>query len=407
MSEAQRPPLTVCTLIESYYPVVGGMETQARNLAGALNEAGVKVVFVTRRSSRDTPRHELVDGAPVWRCGPAGSSTRLRWAMCLTCIPLLIAKRKEFDIIFVPGFRALGLTAVLMGRLLRKPCILKAESSGEMSGGFFGTGLKRAGLNPAGALVRTVMRLRNRLLAKATAFVSMSSDMTAEFIAGGVRADLIHLIPQTVNVERFSEVDSATKHQLRERLGLPLESLIVTYTGRLVSYKGVLSLARAWTRIHAAHPTATLVFVGEGSADVCNCEAELQTLVRDHGLTDCVRFTGAIDHVEEYLQTSDILAFPTENEAFGISLIEGMACGLAAISTPIGGIKDILTDGDNGLIVEAGHTVQLEDALLRLLGDAELRAAIGARGVASVHARYTWKIVAGLYVDLLESCRRA
>ncbi|MBW2690427.1 MAG: glycosyltransferase family 4 protein [Deltaproteobacteria bacterium] len=404
MNEPASRPLTVCMLVESYFPVVGGMETQARNIAKALVEEGVKVIFVTRRPSASVPKNDTVDNARVWRCSPTSSKTRFRWALCVTSIPILFAWRRDYDIILVPGFRALGLTAVLMGWLLRKPCILKAESSGEMSGTFFGAGLARAGLSLGSRLVRAVMRLRNNVLAHADAFVSMSSDMSAEFISAGIAESQIHVIPQTVDTDRFSPAPVTRRLELRRRLGLPEDDIIVVYTGRLVSYKGILVLAHAWPSIHRAHPRTTLVFVGEGSADIFNCEQELHNVVREHGLQDSVTFAGAVGNVEEYLQASDILAFPTENEAFGISLIEGMACGLAPVSTTVGGVKDILDDERNGLAIEAGNEAQLREALLRLIEDEGLRKALGEEAVLTVRTRYTWKIVSGLYIDLFKAC---
>ncbi|NIS66188.1 MAG: glycosyltransferase, partial [Gemmatimonadales bacterium] len=135
---------------------------------------------------------------------------------------------------------------------------------------------------------------------------------------------------------------------------------IVTYTGRLVSYKGLPVLLSVWKRLHERHPSAVLVLVGGGSLDMHDCEEELKRYVRENGLSASVRFTGNVQNVEDYLRASDVFAFPTEIEAFGISLIEAMACELPAVSTPVGGIKDILRHEENGLIVEVGNETQLE-----------------------------------------------
>jgi glycosyltransferase involved in cell wall biosynthesis len=245
-----------------------------------------------------------------------------------------------------------------------------------------------------------LLGLRNRLLARADALVSMSSDLTAEFRDGGVPAERIHLIPQTVEIARFRPAAPADRPALRKKLGLPEQGLIVVFTGRLVSYKGLPALLDAWKGLAPRHPGATLVLVGAGGVDVYNCEEALRRFVREHGLEDRVIFTGSRTNVEEYLQASDILAFPTENEAFGISLIEGMACGLPSVSTTVGGVKDILAHDVNGLVVEPGNSGQLGAALDRLLRDPDLRARLGRAAARTVRERYTREIVSVQYLEL-------
>ena len=88
---------------------------------------------------------------------------------------------------------------------------------------------------------------------------------------------------------------------------------------------------RVWLEVQRQHPNVKLLVVGAGGLDIHNCEAELKAYVIANGLQDSVHFTGSVENVHEYLQVADIFVFPTENEAFGISLIEAMACGLPAI----------------------------------------------------------------------------
>jgi L-malate glycosyltransferase len=104
-------------------------------------------------------------------------------------------------------------------------------------------------------------------------------------------------------------------------------------------------------------------------------------------------------NVHEYLQAADLFVFPTENEAFGISLIEAMACGLAVIGTAIGGVKDILQHNRNGLVVPAGDFEQLLAALDTLLADGAARERLGRAALQTVRERYTAASVTRQYVD--------
>jgi len=398
MSASQSP--RICIFLESYYPVVGGMESQAYNLAETLARLGVSQLVVTRRTDPGLAAQEMVNGLLVHRVPPTGRSSRNRWALLVTAPPALARLRDEYDVIFVPGFRGLGLAAVRAARGLGKRCVLKAESCGEMSGAFFAGGLRRIGLRPDAGLPGQFLRWRNRQLARADAFVSMSSELTEEFVQGGVPRERITLIPQTVEVARFCPVSGEQKKALRARLGLPADELLVIFTGRLVSYKGLPVLADVWRDLCREFPVARLVLVGAGGVDQFNCEEQLRNFVRSEGLQERVIFTGARANVHEYLQASDIFAFPTENEAFGISLIEAMACGLPVVSTAIGGIKDIIQPDANGLMIAPGDRSALRAALRQLLADAGLRDRLGEAAAASVRQHYTREIVGAQYLKL-------
>lgn len=394
----------ICMFLESYHPVVGGMETQARTLAAGLTELGIEVLFITRRTGPELERTGVVDGCRVVRVGPSGRSSRLRWALAFTALPTLIKHRREYDIIFVPGLRALGLTALLVARLLGKKAILKGESCGELSGEFFRTGLKTAKLKLSSGPVKLALALRNKLAARADAFVSMSTEMTEEFTSCGVPAGRIYVIPQTIDTERFKPpADEQERKDIRARLKLPKTGRIILYTGRLVSYKGIPLLVEAWEKLMADYPEDTLVIVGCGGVDVYNCEDALHEYVAKHQMSERVLFTGAVGNVEDYLKAGDLFAFPTENEAFGISLIEAMACRLPVIGTLIGGIPDILEDGVNGLLIEAGSEPIIREALNRLLQDNELSQGLAQTGYETAQNRYTRPNVARQYLTLFNT----
>jgi glycosyltransferase involved in cell wall biosynthesis len=392
----------ICLLTETYYPVVGGGETQARALAEDLVADGFKVLVVTRRSSRALRKLDQIAGVTVCRTPPIGGGQFKRWSMVFTCLPVLLSRRREYDLILVSGFKALGLTAVIASRLLGKRCILKADSNGEMSGAFFDRGRQTLGLRSDSKLFRLFLTMRNRILRRADCFVAISADIAGELRQHGVSNEAIESITNSVDTRVFSPVNAGMKADLRRKLLLPGDRTIVTFTGRLVSYKGLPLLLRVWEQILQADRQALLVLVGSGGLDINNCEAELREFVQARGLQHGVRFTGDVRNVHEYLQASDIFVFPTEKEAFGIALVEAMACGLPVIATPTGGIKEIVVDRQNGLLVEAGNFQQLYEAIQRLITDASAGTALGRAAVATARARYPRNVVLGKYIDLFE-----
>ena len=347
-------------------------------------------------------RHGTEDGIPVHRVPWPGGSTRLRWILAFTCFPALIAKKREYDLLFVSSFRSIGLSALFASRLVRKPCVLKAESLGEMSGSCFSPGLRALGLKWSGPIVQAIVHMRNRMLVKADCFVAMSSEIAAEFRNNGVPPDRLVQIPNAVDTETFCPIAPGDKQAARLKLGLPEHCKLVLFAGRLVTYKGVMTLIHAWERIAPSHPDARLVMVGAGSEDVERCEDEVRQFVVDHKLEKSVIFTGEVNDVQRYYKVCDIFVFPSHYEAFGLVLIEAMACGLPIVSANVGGPQDVIEDGRNGLFVPPFDERELQSTLERLLGDEQLCRRLSEAGLSTIHKRFSKEVVAESYAELFK-----
>ncbi len=398
----------LCMVTEKFFPVIGGAETQGMALAEDLIAAGHEVQVVTRRSSHDFPPREQIGEIRIHRLGPSGPGQLKKWGMVVTSFLFYLRHLRRYDIILVSGFRVLGISAVLAGWLLGKPCILKADNNGEFSGEYFRQGIATLRLRWASSLIGAVVRARNALFRRATAFVALSRDIRDELVRGGVPEGRIIDIPNGYDPARFSPaVDPADRQRIRERLGLPAQGPLVVFTGRLLRAKGLPSLLEAWRDIAAASASPTLVIIGSGAGLMDACDDELHAYVRDHGLAGRVVFTGSVRNVEDYLRAADIFAFPTEDEAFGISLIEAMATGLACVASAVGGIKDILRDGENGLLVPPKDPAALRRALQRLLDDPALATALGQRAALEAGSRFARASVARQYAALFDALTRS
>jgi O-antigen/teichoic acid export membrane protein/glycosyltransferase involved in cell wall biosynthesis len=396
----------VCFLLESYHPVVGGMETQARTLVEDFVLRGRQIMVLTRRSYVHLPRREEKDGVTIFRLGPAGDGQLRRWALLVTCLPTLIRRHRDYDLLHVMGFRVLGIPALLIAWLFNKKCILRAENNGEFSGEFFAPGLARMHLTLAFPPLRLALSLRNRLLRQADRYVSISSRITAELRAGGVPAERIVELPNSVDINRFHPVDAGTKTELRRQLELPIDRPILAYSGRLVTFKGLPQLLEVWQAMVKDGRRGLLLLIGGGGSDLHNCESQLRNEVLRAGLEDSVRFTGDVDNVHEFLQAADLFAFPTTEEAFGIALIEAMACALPVVTTEVGGLRDIVRHDYNSWVVEAGHAGQLRHGLEKVLDDPELAVRLGNAALTTVLERYERQLVADRYLELLTAITR-
>jgi glycosyltransferase involved in cell wall biosynthesis len=401
--DLSRPPAIprVCILTETYYPVVGGGEVQARNLACDLMAAGARAIVISRRTDDKLARREDVDGVPVYRVGPSGKGRSKKWSLVSAVVPPLFKLRDQYDVILVCGYRILGIPAVVVSKLLGKRCVLKADSNGEMSGAFFAAGLAQHGMTPSSWIARSFVWARNHILRRADAFVAISSTIAAELEAHGVARARIHAIPNGVDTHLFRPVTPSEKMALRHRLGLSPTMRIAVYTGRLVSYKGLPLLLRAWKEIQTRHASVGLVLVGSGGLDMHNCEADLRQYVAAHGLGSSVFFTGNVRNVHEYLQAADLFVFPTEKEAFSVSLIEAMACGLPCVATTVGGANDIVIDRHNGLLVPPSDLGRLLAAIDALLSDTSQVTALGAMAAQTARERCAREMVARQYAELV------
>jgi glycosyltransferase involved in cell wall biosynthesis len=312
----------------------------------------------------------------------------------------LVVRHRHWDIVLVSGYRVLGIAAVAAARLLGKRVVLKADNDGEMSGAYFKGGAEKLGIGGAERTLRAFVAARNLLLRRADHFVSLSSTIADELIANGVPPAEITRIPNSVDISRFKPVSPGEKAPLRAALGLPTTGPVVVFTGRLLQSKGVLDLVQSWAELAPDFPDATLVIVGSGQHLMHSCEAELHESIAELGLGDRVVTTGFVTNVESYLKAADIFAFPTTEEAFGISAIEAMAAGLAVVATRVGGLNDIIDPEVNGLQIEAHDQPALTAALRRLLADPGLCARLGQKAMATVEARYTTDAVLARYAEL-------
>jgi glycosyltransferase involved in cell wall biosynthesis len=393
----------VCIFTETYYPLMGGGETQSRLLAEGLIANGHSVILLTRRSDASLQKTERYGRLDVYRLAPSGTGQLKKWGLLFSSLPMLLRLHSRYDLLFVSGYRIIGPAAILIGKLLGKPVILKADNQGEMSGEFFESGLKKFDISRTSLPFRWFLGIRNAILKKADAFSAISPEIASEWTSSGVPAEKVYLIPNAVDITRFVPVVSEQKDILRGKLDLPSNAVIAIYTGRLVSYKGLPLLLRVWKEILCSHENVLLLLAGTGGLDIHNCESELRAYVKSNDLQKAVQFLGAVENVPEYLQASDLFVFPTENDAFPSSLVEAMACALPVVTTPVGAIKSIITHGKNGLLVGPGNLQQLYQALHVLLSNDGLASRLGQAALQTVREKYSKENVVADYLSLFQS----
>lgn len=195
--------------------------------------------------------------------------------------------------------------------------------------------------------------------------------------AGGWPAEALHVVRNWIDASRFLPV--ADVGALRRELHLPVDGRILMFVGRVCEQKGVDVLIRAFARLAVSDVGVTLVVVGRIAAEyAATLRATLDSLDPDARARIILR--PATSTPEKYYAAADLACAPSiGDEAFGLTVLEAMACGVPVVTSPIGIIPDIVGDQDVGLLAPPGDARELADRLQHWLADPVACRAAGSR----------------------------
>lgn len=186
-----------------------------------------------------------------------------------------------------------------------------------------------------------------------------------------VPPDKVTVLMNGVDLSRFRRVLGGPR-AMRERLGLPLDRRLVTCVGQLIDWKGIHYLVDAADLLRDRTDVLFLI-VGDGDR-----RAALDDQVRRLGLEDRVRLLGKRDDVHDLLSASDLFVCPSVwDEALGYVILEAMAVGLPVVASRVGGIPEVVKDGENGLLVAPRDPAALAGAIAELIDDRDRRQTMG------------------------------
>ena len=208
------------------------------------------------------------------------------------------------------------------------------------------------------------------------------------------------VVPSGVPTARL-RASAPSRAAARARLGLPAGAFVIAGVGRLVPIKGFDLLVDALPAIAARVPSACALLIGDGEE-----RAALEARAAARGVGARLRITGALTDVTGVLAAADVLAAPSRNEGMGRVLVEAMAIGLPVVGTRVGGIPDVILDGECGRLVAAEDAAALADALAELGADAALRAKLGAAAVPRAEA-FSTDVAAAAMGSIYDACLRA
>jgi glycosyltransferase involved in cell wall biosynthesis len=218
--------------------------------------------------------------------------------------------------------------------------------------------------------------LADRVLSRYTDAAIAVSASTREFLVDQrfVPRERVRLIWNGAPLDEFAPVAPERARATRASLGLPQDAVVFGTIGRLSAQKGHVFLLESAVQVLAKHAAARLLIVGDG-----DLMAPLRDLAQALGIADRTVFAGHRSDVAELLGALDVFCISSLYEGTPLALFEAMAAGKAIVSTAVDGCREVLTEGETGLMVPPADARALAGALDRVLSDAALRAALASR----------------------------
>jgi glycosyltransferase involved in cell wall biosynthesis len=362
-----------------FYPHAGGVESHVRTLAREFAREGHQVAVITSRYRRDLPATETVDGYQVVRSRSLG---------VLFNTPLDVGvgdlvRRLDADVIhlhYPPPLTSFFATQALADSEV--PTCLTYHCDLSLAGA---AGRALAGVYQTAFLPPTLARV-DRIVVHTQSYGRTSAML---------RGRPLEIIPSVVDLDRFRPGLDASA--LRGDLGLEGKRVLV-FTGRLVPHKGVDVIVQA---LRGLPPDVVLVVIGAGPR-----LPDLVGLARRVGVADRVRFCPRVsdDDLPRYLALGDIFVFPSQNrlEGFGLAVAEAMAVGLPVIIADVPGVREVIEEGREGLLVEPLIPADIARKVGALLDDPSYGRTLGAAGRHRAEERYSPPAVAGQLIRLYE-----
>jgi glycosyltransferase involved in cell wall biosynthesis len=230
-------------------------------------------------------------------------------------------------------------------------------------------------------------RLINWWLARRTPVIILKYD--------GVSPGIVRVIPYGVAVEKFDI--PMTRDEARKKLGLPVNRFYVGTVGRLEVQKGQRYLVDATARLRREGIEVSLLLIGSGRE-----EERLRDQVLRENITDDVLFLGTRRDLPDLYRAMDVFALPSLWEGLPLALLSAMASGIPVVVTPVGGVPEVVRDGENGFLVPPEDPVALAAALRRVREDAELASTCGRSAAETVRTEYSHRRNAERIMEVYE-----
>lgn len=362
---------------------MGGIEVFVYELSKRLSERNIDQVVITRHVAT-TKVHETIGPVKIVRVPYIPmrlfkSPTYNFFAFLAACFVL---KRIQVDLIYT-GETIAGFFASFLKRIFRTPLVSKIGTFGSQQPEW-------------PAFARIFLKYFERLTINNSDKLILTNKMSMQYakkLCKNIDTEKVSIIPNAVEIEKFHKTN-ATK--VRKQFGLLDSDFIVLFVGRFTESKGIIYLLEAFqeilTRRDDLKTKLKLILVGDGP--LFN---KIESLTQKGHLRDHVLFTGRLKNINSIMMISDIFCLPSIYEAFPLVILEAMAAGLPVIATKVGAVPEIISNGQNGVLVNIKDPKTIAEAILFLYEDKSFYEKIERNSVSTAKL-FGWDILVKKYL---------
>jgi glycosyltransferase involved in cell wall biosynthesis len=367
-------------LIGRFFPVQAGAELQCFRLSKELIKNGFQVSVLTPVLS-DLSRFEIIEGVPVYRLGIPVKGFIGSLAFVLHGLLWLTINRSKYEILHAHQASSPAVLAGFVSIITGKDSVLKFAGS-RKTGDIFTSNKTLIGKIKLRFLRTSIQR-----------YISPSEEIKTEAVESGFDPQKIQVIPNGVDTAAFRPPADIEKNELRRSFGIAQTARVSVYTGRITNGKGLEVLFDAWQHIENKIPEIEKLLLVCGSGPLENEFKEKYKNIAS------IRFLGWQNDTAAVLKASDIFVLPSLGEGLPNSLLEAMSCGLLCISTDIGGVRELLRNNENGILVDPDNVISLQTAIESAMIDLTRYVGFGENARREAENNFSFQNVTKTYTN--------
>ena len=397
--------IRVLHVLDHSLPHLSGYSVRSRYLLGAQREWQLAPLVVTSPKHGPSNGCEEIEGIRYFRTParpsrsklPIVAELRLMWQLSARLREVVRTERVQLLHAHSPVLN--GIPALWVARRAGIPVVYEIRAFWEDAAVDHGTHLE-------GSLrFRTIRALETWLCRRVDAVGVISEGLAAEVVQRGIPPAKIFRIPNGVDTELFRPRDADP--ELVQRWGLQGKA-VIGFIGSFYRYEGLDVLVQAFAKLAPEFPKACVLLIGTGEA-----EDDLRRDARRLGIESRIIFAGSISHAEvsRCYSVCDVLVYPRKSMRLTelvtpLKPLEAMAAGKAVVASDVGGLRELIRDGDTGRLFAAGDADALAATLRSVLAQPEVRSAMGEKARRHVCETRQWARLVGvyqpIYADLLK-----
>jgi glycosyltransferase involved in cell wall biosynthesis len=333
-----------------------------KHIAKGLTENGVQVSLIELGSHKPPAWLKDIPGVKYFNLGV---TSKLQYPLAVWRLARLL-KREKIDVLQTHLYYS-GLISVLAKRLHRKTVFVLTRHH-------------TAVVRMLGSKAHIFL---DKWMAEKTDFVTTVSHAARKYMeeVDGIR-QRVEVVYTGFDFEKLAPNEDERK-RIRREFGFGENDFVVGYIGNFAPGKGHLQLIEAFSKIISDVRDGRLFIVGRGNL------AEVDEAVERFSLREKIVFAGWRDDAAACLNAMDLFVQPSLSEAFSQVLIEAMGVGLPVIATNVGGASEVVTDGENGFLIEPNDTEAIHQKTLEIYRSPELKRKIALAGRKSVREKFT------------------